>query len=266
LISRTDLPHYNGAHTYFEEYIKDCHNPRFTHVSAQTTARDLIKYHYGLCDNLIASFASVSSVSLTSDIWSGNAKEDYLSVVAHYVNSDWQLEKRVIGFRLIDESHSSDNIVERVYDVLDKYGLIAKVFSVTLDSASSNNKAIQALAHELSSYVGTIDSDFAGTIGSLQPKFSGYVGTLFLHQHCACHIINLIVRSVFDVIKHYLDHIRSAISFLNSSNQHIANFKRYCVVVEIRPRKFGLDMYVRWNSTYLMLKHLIPYKHNFLSS
>jgi hypothetical protein len=24
----------------------------------------------------------------TSDIWSGNAKEDYLSVVVHYVNPD----------------------------------------------------------------------------------------------------------------------------------------------------------------------------------
>ena len=32
---------------------------------------------------------SVSSVGLASDIWSGNAKEDYLSVVCHYVNTDW---------------------------------------------------------------------------------------------------------------------------------------------------------------------------------
>jgi hypothetical protein len=31
----------------------------------------------------------------------------------------------------------------------------------------------------------------------------------------------------------------------------------------VRPRKFGLDMDVRWNSTYLMLKHLIPYKSTF---
>jgi hypothetical protein len=31
----------------------------------------------------------------------------------------------------------------------------------------------------------------------------------------------------------------------------------------VRPRKFGLDIDVRWNSTYLMLKHLIPYKSIF---
>jgi hypothetical protein len=174
LIARTDLPLCIGAHPAFEEYIRDCHNPRFTHVSAQTAGRDLIKYHTGLCD--IASFAGVTFVSLTSDIyiWSGNAKEDYLSVVAHYVNPDWQLEKRVIGFRLIDESHSGDNIAKRVYDVLDEYGLNAKVFSVTLDNASSNNKAIQTIAPELSSYVGTVDSDFVGTIDSLHHKLFGY--------------------------------------------------------------------------------------------
>jgi hypothetical protein len=31
---------------------------------------------------------ATSAVALTSDIWSGNAKEDYISVVAHYVNAD----------------------------------------------------------------------------------------------------------------------------------------------------------------------------------
>ena len=51
---------------------------------------------------------------------------------------DWQLEKRIIGFRLIDESHSGDNIAERVSAILDEYGLTAKVFSVTMDNASSN--------------------------------------------------------------------------------------------------------------------------------
>jgi hypothetical protein len=34
LIARTDLPLCIGAHPAFEEYISDCHNPRFTHVSA----------------------------------------------------------------------------------------------------------------------------------------------------------------------------------------------------------------------------------------
>jgi hypothetical protein len=34
-----------------------------------------------------------SSIAITSDIWNDNSKEDYLSVVAHFINSDWELEK-----------------------------------------------------------------------------------------------------------------------------------------------------------------------------
>jgi hypothetical protein len=33
--------------------------------------------------------------------------------------------------------------------------------------------------------------------------------------------------------------------------------------MNIRHRKFGIDMAVRWNSTYVMLKHLVPYKETF---
>ena len=77
---------------------------------------------------------TASSVSLASNIWSSNAKEDYLSVVSHFGNSDWLLEKRILGMRLIDVSHNGDNIAERVHAVLEEYGLTEKVISVTLDN------------------------------------------------------------------------------------------------------------------------------------
>ena len=57
-----------------------------------------------LVENLSSSV--VNCVCLVSDIWSGNAKENYISVVANYINSDWQLEKRVLGLVLIDVSHN----------------------------------------------------------------------------------------------------------------------------------------------------------------
>jgi hypothetical protein len=62
--------------------------------------------------NYILPTASV--VALTSDIWSGNAKEDYISVVAHYVNADWDLQKKVIGLRLIEVKHTGENIAEKL--------------------------------------------------------------------------------------------------------------------------------------------------------
>jgi hypothetical protein len=126
--------------------------------------------------------------------------------------------------------------------VLEDYGVVNKVFSITLDNASSNSKAMEKLS----------------------PLLSGYVGTLFLHQRCACHIINLIVKCGLKRLNHYLDSFRTAIIFLNASDERIAAFKGYCVAMNVRPRKFGIDMAVRWNSTYLILKHLVPYKKTFV--
>jgi hypothetical protein len=217
LIARLDLPLGFGFESAFEEYIRRAHNPRFTSVSRQITTRDLEKYFLGRRSDLIESFKSVSFVCLTSDIWSGNAKEDYLSVVVHYVSADWELEKREIGLSLIDCSNNGVNIADRVDSVVTEFGLNDKVFSVTLDNASSN----------------------ASAMSKLIPKFIGYLGTDpdpldklcgLLHQRCACHIINLIVKSGLKRIKVYLEAFRTAISYLNSSNQRIAEFRNFCLV------------------------------------
>ena len=90
LLARLDVPINMGETDAFEEYIRTAHNPKYVSVSRQTTARDIQKYFNDCKAKLVESFNSsaVNCVCLTSDIWSGNAKEDYLSVVAHYINSD----------------------------------------------------------------------------------------------------------------------------------------------------------------------------------
>jgi hypothetical protein len=68
---------------------------------------------------------------------------------------------------------------------------------------------------------------------------------------------------LLEEVETFTEDFRTAINFLNSSNQRIALFKNYCACKGVRPRKFGLDMDVGWNSTYLMLKNLLPYKDVF---
>jgi hypothetical protein len=210
LICTLDLPLGIGSTAAFECYIKHAHNPRFTDDCRQTTT---VKFYNRSRTSLIDVLkSSVSCVALTSDIWSGNAKEDYISVVAHYVNADWVLEKRVIGMRLIDVSHNGANIADRVKTVIADFGLTDKVFSITLDNASANTNAMNILS----------------------PQFSRYVGSLFLHQRCACHIINLIVKSGLKRLKPYVEDFRTTVSFLNSSNQRIASYKSYCIAMGVR--------------------------------
>jgi hypothetical protein len=132
-------------------------------------------------------------------------------------------------------------MAERIEYVVAEYGLTDKIFAVKLDNVVANTKAIE----------------------NLTPLICGNVGSLCMHQRCACHTINLIVKAALQIFKRFLSSFRSAISFVNTSNQHIPAYKSYCISCNVRPRKFGLDMDVRWNATYLMLKHLIPHRHTF---
>ena len=77
---------------------------------------------------------------------------------------------------------------------------------------------------------------------TLTPMFVGYLGSnpapdpldlnkhkySLIHQRCVYHIINLIVKSDLKRFKPYMKDFRTAINFLNSSNQRIAMFKNYC--------------------------------------
>jgi hypothetical protein len=126
---------------------------------------------------------------------------------------------------------------------------------VALDNASSNVKTMETLtpmfAGYLSLYPVPTPSDPNKRTDSL------------VHQRCACYIINLIVKSGQKRVQLYLKDFRTAINFLNSSNQRNVKFKNYCKAKGVKPRKFGLDMDVRWNAIYLMLKHLVPYSEVF---
>jgi hypothetical protein len=136
------------------------------------------------------------------------------------VSADWELKKKFVSFRLIEVKHSGENIAERIASVVEEFGLIDKVFVVTLDNASSNFKAMETLTPMFFGYLGSYSTPTL--------TYPNKVKYFLMHQHCACHIINLIVKSGLKRLKPYTEDFRTTINFLNFSNQRIALFKNYC--------------------------------------
>jgi hypothetical protein len=92
-------------------------------------------------------------------------------VVFHFITDDWKLEKCFVGVCF----HTGVNIVEHILQVVSEYGILLKVFSITLDNASANASAMTELTPKLVTYV-CGSANVAG----------------LLYQRCARHIINLI--------------------------------------------------------------------------
>lgn len=62
---------------------------------------------------------------------------NYLCLTAHFIDNEWKLHKRILNFCLI-KNHKGETIDRRIEL---SWG-ISKIFTLTVDNASSNDTAI----------------------------------------------------------------------------------------------------------------------------
>ncbi|XP_038722068.1 zinc finger BED domain-containing protein RICESLEEPER 3-like [Tripterygium wilfordii] len=123
---------------------------------------------------------------------------------------------------------------------------IEKLFTVTVDNASSNDGAIKHLK--------LVTRDWKGTV----------LGHEFIHMRCCAHILNLIVRDVLDEHDESISRIRNSIRYVRSSPARLSTFRKCVDKVKIDCKQsLCLDVDTRWNSTYMMLDVALKYEKAF---
>ncbi|XP_010412443.1 PREDICTED: zinc finger BED domain-containing protein RICESLEEPER 2-like [Camelina sativa] len=181
-------------------------------------------------------------MSFTTDIWTSITTLSYMVITAHFIDMDWQLHRRIISFSPISD-HKGETIANQFLRSLDDWG-IEKVFAITLDNASGNDKAISVLKERL----GNRNNDALMMNGD------------FMHVRCCAHILNLIANEGLDEISKSIISVRNAVKYVRSSSSRLESFKRWVEIEKITRGSVVLDCVTRWNSTYLMLKSALKYK------
>ena len=69
----------------------------------------------------------------------------FLCISAHYIDSEWMLNKRIISFKTINTPYSGKNIATLINDEIIDLGIRDKIFTITLDNAFNNDATIQRL-------------------------------------------------------------------------------------------------------------------------
>ena len=81
---------------------------------------------------------SCSHVALTSDIWTSAAIDSYLTITAHFRNSDWQLCTRVLTTANMPEHHTAVNIADRLTSTVEEWGIASTQVSALVHDNAAN--------------------------------------------------------------------------------------------------------------------------------
>ncbi|XP_057954073.1 zinc finger BED domain-containing protein RICESLEEPER 1-like [Malania oleifera] len=165
---------------------------------------------------------------------SRSENDSYMCLIVHFVDIEWRLLKRILSFGPVP-NHRGEVLGFAIEKALLDWG-IDKVFTITVDNASSNGTAISYLKRRVNNWKGSV------------------LNGEFMHMRCVAHIINLIVQDGLKLVGDSVLRIRQAVKYIRQSPGRTAKFKECANEEKVNCKKhLCLDVPTRWNSIYMML-------------
>ncbi|KAL3646044.1 hypothetical protein CASFOL_011224 [Castilleja foliolosa] len=241
-IIRAEQPFGAVEHPAFITFIKDL-QPKFKIPSRKKIAKGVLDLFLTEKSKILSVIGNLR-VSITTDTWTSIQNINYMVVTAHFLDNDWNLHKRIINFTKITSQRGED--IGRVLDrCLSDWG-IQRVFSITVDNASANDKAIEYMKRRFKA---------RGTL---------LLDGVHLHMRCACHIINLVVEDGIKDLLPSIEGIRNCVKFIHSSPARLDLFRSVAKLEYMdKMSTIPLDVVTRWNATYEMLSSAFKFKNVF---
>ncbi|KAK9064505.1 hypothetical protein SSX86_015887 [Deinandra increscens subsp. villosa] len=242
LIVAHELPFSFVEYHWFNVLMK-YNNPLYQKVSRATIRKDCIKVVDTEREKIMKVFKNVDIISLTSDCWTSNQTVGYMCLTAHFIDSNWKMQKRIIGFNELVPPHSGEVISDSILECLIKWKIQDKIGTITLDNASNNDRAATFLRN------------------NFQRKGKLHFEGLFFHVRCCAHILNLVVQDGLGKIDSCLVKVREGVKYLRKSPGRLLKFGDIAISLGIHTRRsLCTDVKTRWNSTHRMLESAIHYK------
>ncbi|XP_022737223.1 zinc finger BED domain-containing protein RICESLEEPER 2-like [Durio zibethinus] len=156
-----------------------------------------------------------------------------------------ELQKRVISFVHIPPPPRGVEITDCIFKCLKEWGIENKVFTLSVDNASSNDVTIRI---------------FKDTFSRNRMLFCG---EKLFHIRCCAHILNLMVQDGLSEIKNVIGDVHESVNFINQNEARLNSFSDIVQQLQLPDRKLVLDCKTRWNSTFKMLSIAIKFKEMF---
>ena len=188
----------------FQEFMEIV-EPRFPIPNCTTIARACMKIYLSEVDILRRAFVG-QWVCLTTNTWTSIQNLNYMVVTAHFIDSDWTYQKKILNFCLIGNHRRDRDTIGRVVgSCLLKWG-IDQLFTITTNNASSNDMAIDYVKKKT------------------KKRDNSVLGGEFMHMRCYAHILNLMVQSGLKSIHESIVKVQDAMRYVKASLRRFEKF------------------------------------------
>ncbi|XP_074282273.1 zinc finger BED domain-containing protein RICESLEEPER 2-like [Silene latifolia] len=178
--------------------------------------------------------------NMTDDI----IEENCTCLTAHWIDCDWNLQKRMIKFETLITPFDEDYVCATIKSCLANWKISNKVLSFTVDKPFYRSSMMVSITTHL------------------QKTNSMVLGGQLFHISCSHEIINLVVVAGLNLIEKVIDKIRSIVEHIRSFTSKKEKF------YELARSSFGLDTSkrligdtdARWNSTFVMLDRFLYFR------
>ena len=247
-----EYPFVMAEHEFFVDFIKSL-RPNFSFKSRITTRKEILDMHLAQKKKLFDQLKTISCrFSATMDMWTSNQNKGYMCITIHWIDDNWQMQKRIICLPFVKGQHKGTVLASEFIKGIMSWNLEKRLFALTLDNASNNNKCVISVVKELNK------------LAKLQKYPPLICGGIFFHVRCLCHILNLVAQNGLTVIGSAVKNIRAIIVILKNSPLQWEEFEKCADFFNLNNKSgLPLDVPTRWNSTYEMLSHAIYYRNAF---
>ncbi|XP_067650354.1 E3 SUMO-protein ligase ZBED1-like [Haliotis asinina] len=141
----TDLRPYSIVENSAFKNFVHCLEPKYSVPSRPTLSEKVMPNLYEEVRQSVQSqLHEAQTIAMTSDGWTSRATESYITITAHFIDSQWILQNKVLQTRAIYECHTGTNIAQVLKSAVDEWKLERPHGLQPLTSDSAANMCVAA--------------------------------------------------------------------------------------------------------------------------
>lgn len=217
---------------HFRELVSAL-NPSYNIPSSKTLKKDMEIVYEQKCKEIrdIVSKPGQQICAVTTDIWTSNSKDSYISLTVSMIDEAWEMTSKCLEVKSCPGSHTADNLKGKLRELEKDWGIVESNVAVVRDSGANIKKATSEMRFRLD--LGCFDHILQCAVLKA------------LSEETAVEIL----KSAKKIVRHFhhspleIEKLKAETAKHSSDNVFYRKLKQECPT--------------RWGSTYEMLERLI---------